>query len=1028
MCRTDHSTPLEAGETQALERDSGTGSEEPHRQRQRAAAASATEQLLLHEDLCGGGSATQELQDGFFPVYSLSSARGDRHSTDAQEVLGLLKTEDEEDEEEDDEVGYSTIENGFAGRSEGHHGIMSQYVPDAGVEEDIDSPDDRQEVVADTPEPAKILVGSLLGSKKENMRAQVERSCQPTCYWPHPTPPPASALPAPGQSRVAFHTQRYGMFIRAYLGLSPREVEQAQRRGRRICMIGVRKVASSGSRSREAVRVQRSFLRHSVLAVEGDAVFSELIDRAEVLYALDQERLATAVAEAHKETRGSPSVKMEDMGLFYRQRKLPRVAEPHLQPNARCIALHYGLPLGNSADTSVPPSTFPRATLMAVVCTNQLEDNAEIYVSMESYYRCLDEVAWYRRCYSAANTRSAASAADVDATPDAAELQGDIYTGVKQFSAWPSNLSYYHGVGRRHASPIPQAAFPFTLVGLGPAPELGEGEKGVVASAWLPYGTCLLYTGPSVSTRRVEKLVTERLLGPSDASKAVPDDAVDEEGKGEEDLSFVADDTYALGLGRHGVCFGQGLTRYINHRYNLARFGNVELCSVMLSVPSEFAAAATADVAAEPTSPKDAAPPVQEGCSASTVPDQSLRGRRRGRRASRLLRKTDSALTEQRANEAVTEAMTKPSLPSTTSDAGVSPPGEATAEFPGGKAGVAPSTAARQQRRRQRRRTPCLYPEEKSYFVTVPFFMTTTDIAPGTPLLAWTYGEDYDAKLERHVVSGGSVVPYIDAVLLNRRCGAASAPGFSPSVQRYRGDYRFAVGVGDVVWRRRPYSIDGGALLPGSAAGAVPPPENDLFVVVQTPRHGVERVLLRPLHREVLTDAELKRILQEQHLDTYISPHHSRESGSSLSKRPSHLSCVHWAVFGLPEELSTPNMSSSPTSVVATSAIGGGGGVRRRNMKLLQDCLIATTETVGLLLVDVDYCLIYQHPASKGGKGPTLSASSPPGGGAHGRRIVVNLNDLRHATSLVRDSAERAAAVPPMCCGLLWPLFMSSAK
>lgn len=53
--------------------------------------------------------------------------------------------------------------------------------------------------------------------------------------------------------------------------------------------------------------------------------------------------------------------------------------------------------------------------------------------------------------------------------------------------------------------------------------------------------------------------------------------------------------------------------------------------------------------------------------------------------------------------------------------------------------------------------------------LTIPFFLTTTDIYAGHSFLAWTYGEDYDAKLERIAVADNQIVPYCDSVLLNSR-------------------------------------------------------------------------------------------------------------------------------------------------------------------------------------------------------------------------------------------------------------------
>ncbi|KAG5512237.1 hypothetical protein GH5_07723 [Leishmania sp. Ghana 2012 LV757] len=1152
-------------------------------------------------DLCETRQ-TQELRDDFFALFtsqadaaSSNHCRGRggtaaTHAPAAEAAAGsdgghdrasLSDQEVHEGGDRDSDAGVHC--EARVGRTDDHHGQQSQYVAES--TEDLEE----EEAIGNfavsplaSEQPVDVCkTEAEQPPSLSDTTAATERP-PPPAYWPHPHPPPFSALPRPCQTRVTFHTQRYGAFIKAYLGLSDVEVEQAQRRGRGICMIGVRKAPSSSShlgscashaipfsphssasgaavgagntyqpthhrRSHhgfgEPVKVQRAFLRHSVLAVEGDAVFSELIDRAEVLYAVEQHRLNTAWRAYAQDTgagREDAAVAAAtaapdsppQLSLYPQFRKLPRVPEPYLRPNARCIALHYGLPdradsycgqgsAGRAATdatavkpeggdnearephtrqacgASASPNRFPRASLMAVVCTTRLEEGEEIYVSLESYYRCLDEVSWYRRCYSELNKRCGCpdgvaarctAAADPDAegggdSTNASADQNDpvenMYTGVKRFPEWPADLAYYHGVGRRHASRVAEAAFPFTLVALSPAPELGDNQKGVVASAWLPYGTCLLYCGPSVATRKVERLVSERALRGDDAfdhtTAAAKHDAQTHREEGEEeDLSFVTDDTYALGLGRHGVCFGQGLTRYINHRYNTSRFGNVELCSVILSVPSEFAG------------PREAVPSV------STV-SAVARGTEAPKNASETLppRFTgiDAALpwtTEERAQvaRAVTAKRpyhrrraqrTKKETTVPVAEANGAAAAVPAPKVDGGLAAVGPKP----KRRPARRRAQCRFLEERSFFVTVPFFLVTTDIPPGTSLLAWTYGEDYDAKLERQAVAEGHLVPYADAVLLNRRLAAATAtsassPATGCRFQRYSGDYRFAVGVGDVVWRRRPVRF-GSSPSPVHYAGDcdiadvyVPPPEDDLFVVVQTLRSSVERVLLRPLQRISLTSRQLGTLLREQHLDDYVSPHspssarprlqkESRPVGrppSANSKRQRAAAldydwAAHWAVFRL-----TDISALAPASFAAASPCFTPHTLARYE-EALRTCVVATIDSVGLLLVDIDYSTVHRtqdtsgkadgteatrrvtenlqgsttRVSPSGSRGPNSKQSAGRGaeGEAH-RLILVNLDDLHHATSLVRTSPERAAAVPALCNGLLWPLYCMSSK
>ncbi|GET85706.1 hypothetical protein, conserved [Leishmania tarentolae] len=1135
-------------------------------------------------DLCET-APTQELRDDFFALFTSqtdaaspngSNGRGGVNaSADSPDDDGnAASTSDQDNEGVAHGNDIDMDGEGRVGRTDDHHAQQSQYVLECA--EDVEEEDD----IADSSESAVLSEQPAEGFEGEAPQPPShadttpgrDRSWQPEC-WPHPHPPPLSALPRPHKTRLTFHTQRYGAFIKAYLGLSDVEVEQAQRRGRGICMIGVRKAPPSSSHLAasashaipfsphssssaaataagytyqpmyrrhsnngfgEPVKVQRAFLRHSVLAVEGDAVFSELIDRAEVLYAVEQDRLdaawrssAHATDAAGEDAAGAVATTAPDTPqqppLYPQFRKLPRVAEPYLRPNARCIALHYGLPDSAASDrkngsagrtatdtAAVKPkedegdddeahthrttsasehrSPYPRASLMAVVSTTRLEEGQEIYVSLESYYRCLDEVSWYRRCYSELNKRcgcpdgvatrcTAASATEGGEEMKGAaayqeDLIGDVYSGVKRFPEWPADLAYYHGVGRRHASHVAEAAFPFTLVSLAPAPELGDSQKGVVASAWLPYGTCLLYCGPAVATRKVEHLVSERALrgdrAVSCATAATSHGAQACPEAEEDDLSFATDDTYALGLGRHGVCFGQGLTRYINHRYNTARFGNVELCSVILSVPSEFASAhGTAAgtqtwAAAALTRGKEELKKASERTTAESANVDAL----------------PSLTSEERAQVARAATTKRPYHRRRVQRAKKGPPPPVTAA--NGTAGT-PAAAvddrlaalyAKPKRRPPRRRAPRLFLEERSFFVTVPFFLVTTDIPPGTALLAWTYGEEYDAKLERQAVAEDHIVPYSDAVLLNRRLAVPTAAG--GQFQRYNGDYRFAIGAGDVVWRRRPVRLG----MPSSlvtCAGAhdivdayVPPPEDDLFVVVQTLQSSVERVLLRPLERVPLTSRQLGTLLREQHLDDYVSPHAPSNGRLGLQKgrrpvgRPPSTNskrqraamltydwAAHWAVFRV-TELST----LSPTPLAGTLSCLAPQTLSRYE-EALRTCVVATTDSVGLLLMDIDYSVLHhtrEASAEVGGTGPQrrvtedsqrLTTRASPGGGgglnakqsagrgaesAGHRLIIVNLDDLHHATSLVRTSPERAAAVPALCNGLLWPLYCMLQK
>lgn len=1143
-------------------------------------------------DLCDVGQ-TQDLPDDFFSLYHTQPQPQLQPPQSPLSATSTSPTEAHGNFLEDAVLPTDAAEDGSAGgvrvdrRTDCRHAQQSQYVPtstDDFEDNEVDDADGADSAattpVADpaTTSPVPLQPPSsdapTAAAKAElDSDAPPQQDTQreyPHAWWPHPHPPPPTALPLPRQTRRAFHSQRYGAFIKAYLGLSDIEVEQAQRRGRGICMIGVCKapaptsasaaplLSAADTRARrlgEPVRVRRTFLRHSVLAVEGDAVFSELIDRAEVLYAVNQQRLdAAAAAAVAAAGRGAGATEAASPAScanggnsssgsggnghagpphaprpppFPQFRRLPRMVEPHLRPNARCIALHYGLPhktepplaaaKTESADRD-GGNPYPRASLMAVVCTTRLGEGEEIYVSLESYHRCLDEVAWYRRCYGALNRRYA----DAAGSPAAADLVGDLYDGVQRFPDWPTELAYYHGVGRRHASDTAEAAFPFTLVGLGAAPELGEHQKGVVATAWLPYGTCLLYCGPSVATRKVERLVSERALRGGGAAIAGVGAASDEtrnappcagEVSDDEDLSFVTDDTYALGLGRHGVCFGQGLTRYVNHRYNTSRFGNVELCSVMLSVPSEFAAAGVLEATAAAGRASGESPYKGGGAAAAASATASPSSPA----ACTFNPAMASLSAEERARvarAAAAVAAAKQSLgvrrgrPLSVKKGAVTVAGGGTrardgapyapSEGGGAAAVVVAALSVKGKGRHQRRRVRHIFHEEGSFFVTVPFFLVTSDTAPGTPLLAWTYGEEYDAKLERHAVADGHLVPYADAALLNCRLAQPSC-----RYQRYSGDYRFAVGLGDVVWRRRPVRLafpagrccGCGPLRGGSIVGDgdgvsdvyVPPPEADLFVVVQTGRAGLDRVLLRPLQRVPLTNRQLMSLLREQCLETYVSPHMPAAAAASLpwggvegrrrgGRPPSEQTkrqraeaamlsfdwTAHWAVLRLTDtgalapvpstSGASAGSSTSPAAGVATAAYITPQALARYE-EALRTCVVATLDSLALLLMDVDYSAVHRRrgagtaaaaPGSVTDLLESLAASTPTAataklGGACSattsvsttaaadahRHIIVNLDDLRHATALVRTSPERAAAVPALCHGLLWPLYSS---
>ncbi|KAH9601464.1 hypothetical protein LSM04_002231 [Trypanosoma melophagium] len=695
----------------------------------------------------------------------------------------------------------------------------------------------------------------------------------------------------------AFHQQRYDQFLKAYFGYNAEQRSKCVRQASQICVIGLVLQKKNPNRNIDTVRAVRRFLRHSVLAVEGDAAFVRLVQRARSLWGEDD---------------GSDCIQ-----------------DPLQWPNARCIALHYGFPStaltpGEEEschdDGSAPSSSntagmeermkFPLATLMAVVATTPIEEGESVRLCLRSYHRCLDEATWYEEQFGRRN-------------------HNDVVRGVKRFDMWPPGLAFYHGVGARHAGTEPLAGFPFTLLDLAPATAIGEGEKGLFAAHPVPYATCFLYCGPAVATKVVEARRQRLAVGCDDiASSAlakgsnsssslstatntttITNSVSNSKNEGDElvpeDIS-VDDATYALGLGRHGLCFGQGLMRYANHRYNLSNYGNVELCSVMLSVTSEFSPLAAA-----------------------------LEKRRNG--GTRAKRKTRKALPQRK--------LEKPQKLGNT------------------------ESKNRGLIVKKKRYKPLagrrVFLEEHSHFVTIPFFIATTDIEEGQQLLAWTYGDEYDARLERYAVCDGSIVPYTHAVVLDTRTPVGRW-------QRYKGDYRHGMAVGDIVW------------CPGFSLGvaSVNPvdPIDELFVIVEMQRQNLGYLLLRPLTR----------------------------SGASH-----HEFLLH------PNEINNDKMLVLDVCTVKT----------------LERCVIAHVDTVGLLLEDIDYRTLQEAKRSSAlsssvssppftGKGNSCSGELS----SSSCHILVDSAALQEATKLVFDSVQVETATSRLLSGRVWPFLPTNGE
>lgn len=620
-----------------------------------------------------------------------------------------------------------------------------------------------------------------------------------------PFPSGSSSLFPPFHSLITFHRQRYEKFVEYFFGLSSCTAAKEGRHIRQThytCVRLGRKRTSSGQNKRcrgegmslgggrkRMVTATEEMPRHTSLAVEGDPVFIHLVQQARTQYT--QKRLIPSYSSSLKNI---PSVDSFPSCCLAWSIPTPHCSTAHL-PNARCVVLYYGFPQESctttnrkaltahdedhssnetkyishaSPATASPPSAWrslaeqerhqhPQVALLAVVTTSVVEKGEEIRLSYPSYLRCLDEVQWY----------TARHGGRVGERGGGEEKEVWRVDGVQYLPLWPPNTHYYHGIGARSRGCIPQASYPFTLLKLATCPAIGEKELGVYARAFIPYATCFLYGGPVATTAQIDKWVhqvmpavassdqrvklknhknshkTKKESKPRTTTRTVTtrmertgdgkmrnmieeekdrkeeeeneeDEREDDEGKGgkrgggggsaiRSSTVSVAkwdggenfmDDTYALALLEDGrtkdevMCFGQGLARYINHRYNLCPYGNVELCSISLSV-------LYAHLTAPPACPFTKT----QTCLPSPSPPHST-----------------LTTTENSSRMSSSSSLPRPHL------------------------------------------------------ISIPFFMTTKDIPCSSQLLAVTYGEDYDAKLERLAVASQHLVPYMDAAVLNCRC------------------------------------------------------------------------------------------------------------------------------------------------------------------------------------------------------------------------------------------------------------------
>lgn len=999
-------------------------------------------------------------------------------------------------------------------------------------EEEEEEEEEAEEAAGDVPRAVSVTCGSMGPQDGSDAPEEEEEDffrTAPTTRTggardgPHPPPPLSPSL-------LWFHRQRYVHFVQAFFGLSPAAAEREARHMRTTHSTAIRPVTGSRRLSRRRrgaaggggggdVVAAVALPRHSSVAVEGDFLFVRLVEQARARERQRMTGTAAGVAASCPSTRSPTATCSPTAGTAPLVSPPPLCgASPHLLtsmavpppptatlglPNTRCVALYYGFPSepavvgaathqgekggrpapsssllsacveaaetrvstddtamgsrppGSSVDTATAASRarierqqHPRAVLLALLTTSAVEKGEPLRLHYASYGRCVQEIQWYHRRWAPRGWHVGTSPSERDprdlfqrGEEDENEKNGEREShsawwaaGVKDFSAlWPPHTSFYHGPGARFQCRVPQASYPFTLVELRQCAELGEKELGVVAAAPIPYATCFLYAGPLATTAQVEAWgqtpggSAKGSAGPSpvEAAKPPKERKKEEEWEEEEEEDMFSDDTYVLALlegsanGRHRkqarkrppthrgeeakkkeekevMCFGQGISRYINHRYNLSPFGNVELCAISFSMRAVHLAKHPFSHFASSPSPL------------SSVP----------------------------------------------------------------------------------------------HLVSIPFFMTTTDIAPGQPVLAVTYGEDYDAKLERFAVAQDTLVPYMDAGVLNPRCGVgeeveevrrcpcSEEESLSPQrpwrgkgrPQRYVGDYRWALRVGDVVWRRRSGWAKGGS---GEAAACPPaPPEEDLFIVLDVPLRGLEYVLLQPLRGRVFADGSLERWAaasprvraageeEEEEEDTRRGKKYPKkrraampsnavgkldddEDGPSAAMQawwedtvvhavqcltevgkkssscagsgstaiaPPHRACGDVLVVPLPEV--APSVRSTPHGARASF------GSASATASAFPHACVSSTVSLARLLPDVDYKDVSSPPISPSllprflsSFASSLAASEErtPTRLSSCRWVVVPLAGLYARTAPVRHGST--VVPPPLWSPALWPLF-----
>jgi hypothetical protein len=313
---------------------------------------------------------------------------------------------------------------------------------------------------------------------------------------------------------------------------------------------------------------------------------------------------------------------------------------------------------------------------------------------------------------------------------------------------WRRGERYFYGVGENTASVAPSVPlqsnvckegdtayfeglyFPDSLLTMREEPELGSNQVGVVATERIPFGTAFVYGGQLVEYVDASSRVIARAARTADGNMPMP---------------FAdGDRTYEFGISATVSILGGNVARCVNHRYNVAAFGNVQFLTVTLPT----------DVHTKPT--------------AGGTLGRRVRG---------------------------------PGPKKRTNDA-------------------APIVSA------------CN---------TVPVFLCSSDVVKGESVTATSYGEGYDAKLEREVCCGGraftgheafalrTLAPTapaqhlsVGSCCLHRFCEAdRTAPitrqdqlfestralqmgvRWSPVSPMYSADYRYGIDRGSVVAMRR---------------------------------------------------------------------------------------------------------------------------------------------------------------------------------------------------------------------------------